>query len=61
MKRSSNVRGSRKFCQKGPNTDNVFLKEWREDPDATKSGPSSSIKWRLAGLPIMAERRMLAS
>ena len=43
------MRGSRKFCQKGSNSDNVYLLLlfffwWggsrREDPNSTKSGPS---------------------
>ena len=45
------MRGSRKFCQRGSNTDNVFLRECREDRNATKSGPSSArqqnaFRWR---------------
>ena len=32
--------GSRKFCQKGSNFDNVFLVEEREDPNTTIIGPS---------------------
>ena len=44
-----NMRGSRKFCQRGSNFDNVFLffflhviDEGREDPNTTISGPSSA-------------------
>ena len=43
------MRGSRKFCQRGSNFDNVFY-SWWEEPNATISGPSSArqrnaIKW----------------
>ena len=47
--------GSRKFCQRESNFDNVFLvDEGRENPSATISGPSSArqqnaIKWRFDG------------
>ena len=39
------MRGSRKFCQRGSNFDNVFcfiflVDEGREDPSTTISGPS---------------------
>ena len=58
--------GSRKFCQRGSNFDNVFffffflVDEGREDPSTTISGPSSArqrntIKWRFAGGPMMAQ------
>ena len=38
------MRGSRKFCQRGSSTDNVFLKnDWMErGSNATKSGTSSA-------------------
>ena len=56
------MRGSRKFCQRGSNFDNVFLKvdEGREDPSPTLSGPSSArqrtgINWRFAGMPMNAQ------
>ena len=35
------MRGSRKFCQRGTNSDNIFIC-WRGDPNSTKSGPSSA-------------------
>ena len=55
------MRGSRKFCQRGPNFDVIFLvDEGREDPSTTISGSSSArqrnaIKWRFAGVPMMAQ------
>ena len=46
------MRGSRKFCQRGSNFDNVFLSLMR---GGTNSGPSETpFKWRYAGLPMMA-------
>ena len=59
------MRGSRKFCQRGSNFDNVFcfvvflVDEEREDPSTTISGPSSAhqrnaIKRRFAGMSMMA-------
>ena len=38
------MRGSRKFCLRGSNFDNVFstVDEWGEDPNNTISGPSST-------------------
>ena len=56
----------KKFCQRGSNFDNVFfvlfflIDEGREDPSTTISGPSSArqrnaIKWRFAGVLIMAQ------
>ena len=58
------LRGSRKICQMGSNFDNVFIfyflvDEGREDPSTTISEPSSTrqrnaIKWRFAGVPMMA-------
>ena len=41
------MRGSRKFFQRGSNSDNVFffvflVAEGKEDPNTTKSGPSSA-------------------
>ena len=43
----------------------VFFDERKEDPNSTKSGPSSApsetpFKWRFAGGPMMAQHRMLA-
>ena len=41
--KSKSMRGSRKFCQKGSNSDNnVFFDEGREDSNSTKRGPSSA-------------------
>ena len=37
------MRGSRKYCQRGSNSNNFFLvDEGREDPNSAKSGPSSA-------------------
>ena len=54
--------GSRKFFQRGSNSDNVIflVDEGRKDPNAAISGPSSvaretPFKWRLAGVPMMAQ------
>ena len=46
------MRGSRKFCQRESNSDNVcFLVDGElEDPNTTESGTS---KWRFAGEPII--------
>ena len=57
------MRGSRKFCQRGSNFDNVFFKL---DPSPTLSGPSSArqriaIKLCFAGMPMNAQHRMLAA
>ena len=55
------MHGSRKFCQRGSNFDKVFLvDEGREDPSTTIRGPSSArqrnaIRWRFAGVPMMAQ------
>ena len=56
------MRGSRKFCQRRSNFDNVFFKvdEGREGPSPTLCGPSSArqrnaIKWRFAGMPLNAQ------
>ena len=60
------MRGSRKFCQRGSNLDIVFLvDEGREDPSTTISGLSmarqrNAIKWRFAGVLMMAQHGMLA-
>ena len=50
------MRGSRQFCQRGSNFDNVFffsflVDEGRKDPNTTISGPS----WRFAGVPMLAQ------
>ena len=58
------MRGSRK----GSNFDNFFLivDDGREDPNTTICGryhwPASEtpFKWRFAGVPLMAQHRMLA-
>ena len=39
------LHGPRKFCQRGPNSENVFffiIDEGREGPNTTKIGPSST-------------------
>ena len=36
---TQNMCGSRKFCQRGPN---IFFDKGKEDPNSTKSGPSSA-------------------
>ena len=37
------MHGFSKFCQRGSNSDNLFLvDEGREDPNTTKTGPSSA-------------------
>ena len=49
------MRGSRKFCQRGSNFDNVFyfkFDEGRKGPNNTISGPSTA---RFAGGPMMAQ------
>ena len=38
---TSAMRGSRKFCKRGSNSDNAFFDEGREDPNSAKRGPSS--------------------
>ena len=50
------MRGSRKFCQSGPTlTSFLFLAgEGREDPNSTKTVPSSA-RQRNAGGPMMAQ------
>ena len=55
-----NMRGAREFCQRGSNSDNVFINEGGEDPNSTESGPSSAhsetpFKWRFAGVPMMTQ------
>ena len=58
---NGNMRGPRKFCQRGSNSDNVFLvDERRMDPNTNNSGPSSArqrnaIKWHFAGGPMIAK------
>ena len=57
------MRGSRKFCQREPNIFFFFFfsDNGKEDPNNTKSGPSSArkrnaiFKWRFAGGPMMAQ------
>ena len=62
------MRGSRKFCQRGPTLTTFFVlfffvllgDEGREDPSTNISEPSSTcqrnaIKWRFAGYPMMAQ------
>ena len=36
------MRGSRKFCQRGSNFDVFLVDDGRDDPNTTKSGPSSA-------------------
>ena len=57
---ATEMRGSRKFCQRGSNFDNVLVDEGKEDPSTTINGPSSArqrnaIKWRFAGVPMIAQ------
>ena len=58
------MRGSRKFCQRGPNFGGVFffffffclVDEGREDPNTTISGPSSARqrhRWRADDGPTL--------
>ena len=57
-----------RFVRGGPTLTTLFVflvDEWREDPKTTLSGPSSAcqqkaIKCRFAGVPLMAQHRMLA-
>ena len=55
------MRGSRKFCQRGSNFDNIcFQTEGREDQSPTLNGPSSArqrnaIKRHFAGMPTHDE------
>ena len=56
------MRGSIKFCQWGPTfTTFFFVNGGREDPNTTKSGPSSARKryaikkWPFAGGLLMAQ------
>ena len=54
------LHGSRKFCQRGSNSDSFSVdKGVTEDPYDTKSGPSSphqrnAFKWRFASGPMIA-------
>ena len=52
------MRGSRKFCQRGP----IFFEMGKEDPNSTKSGPSSAhqrnaikmaFRWRVDDGPTL--------
>ena len=65
------MRGSRKFCQRGSNFDNVifgfFVDQGREDPNAYHNkraiiGPASEtpFKWRFACVLLMAQHWTLA-
>ena len=55
------MRGSRKFCQRGSNFDNVFRGGGGrgKDPNATLGGPAS-FKWRFAGVLMLGQQRKLA-
>ena len=68
MYNKTSMRGSRKFCQKRSNFDNVFFfflsffydDEGNEDLSSTISGPSSgrqrnAIIWRSTGVPLLAQ------
>ena len=48
---------ARQFCQRGPNSDRFFLvAEGRENPNTTKSGPSSASQetpWRVDDGPTL--------
>ena len=59
-------RGSRKFCQRGSNTDNVFFlvdgMERVEMPlkmGHNRPASETTLKWRFAGVPIIAQHGML--
>ena len=59
------MRGSRKLCQRGSNSDNVFFDEGREVPSSTKEdnhrpANDTPFQWRFAGGPMMAQHCMLA-
>ena len=70
--RKRSMRGARTFCQRWSNFDNVFffsfiflVDERSKDLNTTISGLSparqrNAIKWRFAGVPLMAQRLMLA-
>ena len=54
--------GSRKFCQRGSNSDTVLVDEGRDDPNTAKSGPSSAhmrnainmaFRWPADGRPTL--------
>ena len=54
------MRGSRKFCQRGPNLIKIFflVDEGMEDPNVTINGPSSArqqnaFRWRAEDGPIL--------
>ena len=59
------MRGSRKFCQRGSNFDNVFFccfyfNEGRKDPNKTFNWLSTAasempFKWRFAGGPMIVK------
>ena len=50
------MRESRKFCQRGSNFDNFFLvDEGRKDPNTISGRSTAHLKWRFAGVPMMAQ------
>ena len=64
------MRGSRQFCPRGSNFDNIFFSffflvdEGRKDPKTIINGPSwarqrNAIIWWFAGVPMMAQNLML--
>ena len=58
---SKDIRGSKKFCQRGSNFDKVLLvEEGREDPNTTISGPPAkrylngmAFRWRVIDDPTL--------
>ena len=59
---SADMRGSKKFCQRGPNSDNDFFDEMREGPNSTKSGSplarqrngiEMAFRWRADDCPTL--------
>ena len=57
---TTHMRGPTKFCQRGSNSDNVFLVDkGREDHNSTKSGTSSASK-RNVILMVVAQSWLLA-
>ena len=55
------MRGFRTLCQRGSNFDKFFflffggVNEGREDPNATIRRAIIGLKWRFAGVPIIAQ------
>ena len=65
FKKTLFMRGSRKFCQRGPTLTFFLFDEGRKDPNTNISCPSTAwarrtpFKWRFAGGPMMAQHWML--